>query len=321
MTILIVDRDANLYRAALLKHWPDVQIHCAPTADAVTKDMETAEVLIGLSPYLGDALLSRLPHLKWIHALTTGVDNLLASPVLAAPNAVAITRSRGIHGPQMSELALLMMLGLLRNLPRMIDQARAGEWERWPQPLLAGKTLCVVGLGAIAEALVTRAAAFGMRSIGISDGRTQVPGFERIFPRNAITEAMRETDVLVVIVPYSAQTHHIINAEVIAALPRGAILINIARGGCVEETAVLAALQSGHLGGAGLDVFAVEPLPANSPFRTLPNVILTPHIGGMSDTYAAQVLPIIETNLRLYFEGGIAALPDKITPTTLGKPL
>jgi D-2-hydroxyacid dehydrogenase (NADP+) len=308
--ILIVDRDAATYGAALAARFPQIRLHLATTADAVPEAACGAEVLIGLAPYLSEGLLARLPALRWVHALTTGLDNLLASKMLAPE--VVLTRSRGIHGPQMSELAILMMLALARDFRRMLAEGDAGGWNRWPQPVLAGRRACLVGLGAIAEALAARLNAFGMEVSGVSDGRSTAPGFSRIWPRADLAAAAAAADYLIVILPYAPETHHVVNAEVLAAMPAGSILINISRGGCVDEAALLAALQSGHLGGAGLDVFAVEPLPADSPFRGLPNVIVTPHIGGMSDTYVQQALPIVAGHIAAYLAGGAAAVPSPV---------
>ncbi|WP_176084650.1 D-2-hydroxyacid dehydrogenase [Martelella sp. HB161492] len=308
--ILVIDRDAGFYCDALGRAFPGFTFHRADTADSVSAPALESEVLIGLAPYLGDALLTRMPRLKWVHALTTGVDNLIAAPALGPD--VVITNTHGMHGPQMSELAILMMLSLLRRFEQMMAQSRAGVWQRWPQPLLCGKTVTILGLGAIGEALAARCNAFGMTVTGISDGRQTVDGFARIFPRARRAEAAAEADFLVVIVPYSPKTHHIVDDAVLSAMRPGSYLINIARGGCVDEAALLSHLASGHLAGAGLDVFAVEPLPADSPFRALPNVIVTPHIGGMSDTYAAQALPLVKQHLAEFEAFGLKGITDRI---------
>lgn len=307
--ILVFDRDAEAYCDRLRTAFADHTFHAAADLSAVEARALSSEILIGLAPLLSDELVARMPDLKWIHALTTGVDNLLSSPAVGAD--VIITNSHGVHGTQMSELAILMMMSLARRFPQMLEDQRKGNWNRWKQPVLAGRTACIVGLGAIAEALAERCAAFGMRLTGVSDGRLEVPGFSRVYSRARLTEAAGEADFLVVVVPYSARTHHIVDDAVMAAMRPGSFLINIARGGCVDEDALLRHLQSGHLGGAGLDVFSVEPLPADSPLRTLTNVIVTPHIGGMSDTYVQQVLPVVETHLQQFFSGGCDALTGR----------
>ena len=303
--ILVVDREAEVYAAAIRAAFPQAVVHEAAEAGAVTPGMRGAEVLVGLAPYLPASLTGAMPRLRLVHALTTGVDSLMGLP---AP--VLLTRTGGVHGPQMAELAVLMMLALLRDLPGMQADMAAGRWQRRPQPLLEGRVVCLLGLGAIAEALAVRAAAFGMVVTGVSDGRSAVPGFRRVYPRARLVEAAAEADVLVVIVPLSEATHHIVDARVLAALgPRG-LLVNIARGGCVDEAALLQALESGGIAGAGLDVFETEPLPADHPFRRMPNVIATPHIGGMSDRYAAQAVPVMLRNLAAWVAGD--PLPDLV---------
>lgn len=266
-----------------------------------------ASILCALAPRIAPELVRAMPQLEWVQALTTGVDNLLSMDAL--PPRVTITNSRGIHGPQMSELAILLMLASTRRFPDMVHNQSRGVWDRWPQPVLSGKTVCIVGLGIIAEALAERTNAFGMRIIGVSDGRTEVAGFAKIFPRSGLTEAVSEADFVVVVVPYTPETHHLIGDRVLRAMKRGAVLINVSRGGCISEAALETALRSGHIA-AALDVFETEPLPASSPFWSLPNVIVTPHIGGMSDIYAQQVLPIIADNLEAYATGGVAALKN-----------
>jgi len=313
MSILIIDAQAEFYADALRSRVPGIIVHTASSASGASPAALEAEVLVGLAPYLQDDLLARMPALRWIHALTTGVDNLLASKVLSSE--VVLTRSHGIHGPQMAELAIMLTLALLRDLPGMIDNQRAGKWERWQQPVLDGRRMCVIGLGNIAEALAVRAGAFGMELTGVSDGRLEMPGFARIYPRAQLLEAVSLANVVVVLLPYTPATHHIVNAEVLAAMPQGSLLINIARGGCVDEAALWESLRSGHLGGAGLDVYATEPWGVEQPWRSLANVIATPHVGGMSDAYARNALPILIENLEHWLRGGAIALNDKVERT------
>jgi phosphoglycerate dehydrogenase-like enzyme len=177
--------------------------------------------------------------------------------------------------------------------------------------LLAGKTACLVGLGAIAETLARRCLAMDMRLTGVSNGRTELDGFDRIFRRTDIADAAREADFLIVIAPYSSETHHIIDAKVLAAMKPGAFLVNISRGGCVDEAALLEALDESDIAGAGMDVFATEPLPANSPLWQHPRIIVTPHIGGMSDIYHQQALPLVADNLNAFARSGADGLTGK----------
>lgn len=270
-----------------------------------------AEILMALAPRIPEALVQAMPRLEWIHALTTGYDNLLAMKAL--PEGVAISNSRGMHGPQMAELTILNMMALIRRYPAMLDNQKARKWDRWKQPMLLDKEVCIIGLGSIAEGLVERLLPFGVTVTGISDSRREMPGVARIHPRAALIEAVTTADFVVVLAPYSPETHHIVNDAVLAAMKPTACLVNMARGGCVDELAVVRHLQDGSIGGAALDVFATEPLPADSPIWSAPNMIVTPHVGGMSDTYHLQVIPIIERSLRAYAKGGAQALDNLVS--------
>jgi len=309
-TVLILNNDADWFAAQLRTSCPSFNYRPATTARQALDYAPDASILIGLAPQISDQLLAAMRRLKWIHALTTGVDNLLDSAYLT--KTVTLSNSNGFHGPQMSELAILLMLSTLRNFPKIMENQKARIWERWPQPLLNGKTACVVGLGAVAEGLAPRLNALGMTLIGVSDGRADVPGFDEIYARKDLADAAGRADFLIVLVPYSPATHHIINDQILAAMAPGAILINLARGGCVDETALQARLQSGALRAAALDVFAQEPLPADNNLWTTPGLTITPHIGGFSDVYPQQVLPVVVENLTAWAAGGAAALPNPI---------
>lgn len=307
-TVLVLDREAEWYTHELARTCPEYQFIAAETVAIAMAHAGEAEILVSLAPAISPELISAMPKLEWVQALTTGVDNLLAMPEL--PTSVSITNCSGFHGPQMSELAFLFMLGLSRDFPRMNANQKAGTWQRWPQPLLYGKTVCLLGLGSIAEALARRCVAFEMNVTGVSDGRSAVDGVSRIYRRAELRDAAAECDFLVVIVPYSAQTHHIVAEDILTAMKPGAFVINIARGGCVDEVALLAALRAGQIAGAGLDVFETEPLPSSNPLWTAPNTMLTSHIGGMADIYKHQALPLVARNLAVFAQGAAAAIAD-----------
>ena len=311
--VLVFDQRADWYAEALSALCPGYAFAAATDEAAAIERGSEAQVLVALAPPVSGDMIAAMPRLEWVQALTTGVDNLLTMPELAPQ--VVVTNCRGIHGPQMSELAILLMLALGRKFPAMVRNQSEAVWQRWSQPLLAKRTVCIVGLGAIAEDLDKLCASFEMRVTGVSDGRSTVEGFTAVYRRAEITRAVAEADFVVVVVPYSSATHHLVGAEAIAAMRPDAFLINLSRGGCVDEEALLAALASGAIGGAGLDVFQTEPLPAASPFWRLPNVIVTPHIGGMSDTYHEQALPIVAANLNAYARSGADGLASRIERT------
>ena len=192
----------------------------------------------------------------------------------------------------------------------MLRNQQKHVWERWPQKLLSGKTVVLVGIGPIAEDLALRCAAFGLRVIGVSDARTAALHFEKIFPRSRLQQAAATADFMIVLVPLSAQTRHMIDDGVLGAMKPTGILINLARGPVVDEKALIQRLLDGSIAGAALDVFEEEPLPSDSPLWDMPNVIVTPRIGGMSDIYADQVLPIVVHNLRCFMDGRLAEMKN-----------
>lgn len=311
--VLVIGEQAAWFCERLAARCPGYRFYPALNVEQGLQAAEDAEILIGFAPQLSDTLLARMPKLKWIHALTTGVDNIIQSPALRP--GVFVSNSKGIHGPQMSELAILLMLSSLRDFPAMLANQAAHKWDPWPQPMLYGRRVCIIGLGAIAEDLATRLIALGMTLSGVSDGRKQVPGFADIFPRSEIETAVAGADFVIVLAPYTPATRHIVNDRVLVAMGTNAILINLSRGECVDEAALVTRLRDRTIRAAALDVFAQEPLPANDPLWATPKLTMTPHIGGRSDVYREQVFPLIVRNLEAWSRGGGEALPDLVAPT------
>ncbi len=309
-TVLIRDTDADWYAQQLATLCSGYRFVAAKDDGTALRHASQANIIIGLAPYLDQALIAAAVQLEWVQALTAGVDNLLAMPALRAD--VTLSNCNGFHAPQMSELAFLMMLSLNRDAPRMQQNQGQKIWQRWPQKLLYHKTVTIVGVGAIAEGLAKRCKAFDMTVIGVSDGRAQVPDFDKMVKRDSLLAAAAECDFLIALTPYDATTRHIIGAKVFAAMPPWSYLINLSRGGCVDEAALVEALTSGAIAGAGLDVFAQEPLPENDPLWRAPNIMITPHIGGMADIYKQQALPRVADNLNAYAAQGASALSGLI---------
>lgn len=304
MSVLILEDGVHIVADDARKACPSLTIMAAPNAGAAVPMAGEAEVLVALAHDVTEELVAAMPRLRYICSLTAGVDHLHSLKALKPD--VRITSGRGIHGPQMSELAFLYMIALSRDFPAMHANQRAHVWQRWPQKLLLGKTAVLVGIGPIAEEMAARCKAFGMQVLGISDARASAPGFDRLMPRAQLREAAGLADFLIVLVPLSARTRHMIDDGVLAVMKRGGIIINLARGPVVDETALVARLRDGTLGGAGLDVFEEEPLPDESPLWDMPNVIVTPRIGGMSDVFAQQILPIVAHNIISFAEGRAA---------------
>jgi D-2-hydroxyacid dehydrogenase (NADP+) len=219
-----------------------------------------------------------------------------------------VTNMHGMHGVPMTEAALLAMLSLSRNAPLLFRNQVLRRWERFPPNLLYGRTAGIFGVGAIATMLAPQLKSLGMRVIGISSGKRPVAGFDRIYGREELVVAVREVDFLILLTPYSAETHNLVDAKVLAAMKPTSFLINLARGGVVDEGALLDALRAGRIAGAALDVFAAEPLPEDHPFWAMENVIVSPHLGGFNDSYVAQTLPVLLENIRRFVAGEFDAM-------------
>ena len=308
--VLILDMNADNYRERLARRFPAVAFHATHDAKEAETVIEGVEVIIALGHHIPSTLLAKAKNLKWVQALTTGTDTLTAPGVL--PQHVLLTSTRGIHGPQMSELAFLNMIALARNFRKMQRNQAEGKWEQWSQPILEGKTIVIVGLGLLAEHLAERCKLFGMAVIGVSGGRAKVPYFDEVHPRTELVKLAARADFLMLLVPYSKDTHHLINRDVMGAMKPSAFLINLARGGVLDEAALIEHLQAGKIAGAALDIFSKQPLPPDNPLWRMPNVIITPNIGGRSDRFVEQTMAIVEPNLQAFLDGRLKDLRNLV---------
>jgi len=305
------------YLQRLRSSFPDVHIDLVDHHSKVDPYIEDAEILITFGPMTSERVFERAHRLKWVQALGTGTDGITDRPSLA-PH-VLVTNVRGVHGDAMSEAALMLMLALSRQLPRSLECQARHSWERFPARLLTGKTAGIVGVGVIAEDLAPKCKAFGMRVVGVTSGVRPLAGFDEMLPRAALTEVAARVDFLILLTPYSPSTHGLVNAAVLSAMKPSAYLINLARGGVVDEAALLRALQDKRIAGAALDVFATEPLPADSPLWSAPNVIVTAHQGGFHDEYPARALPIIEENIRHFVAGRFDRMLNRVERAADGR--
>ena len=299
--LTLPDKVIAQYRDGLLARFPDLTIDAVNHHSKVAPYIGAAEVLITFGPMMAEHVLEAAPNLKWIQALGSGTDGIADRPSLRRD--VVVTNIHGIHAPPVSEAAIMGMLALSRDLPRVLHNQDRRVWRRWPLRLLDGKTAGIFGLGVIAEGLAPRLKALGMRVVGISSTRRSVAGFDEVRGRDDLIEAVRDLDYLVLLTPYTPETRHIVGATVFAAMKPTSYLINLARGGVVDEEALIAALREGRIAGAALDVFAKEPLPEDHPFWSMENVIITPHLGGFYDEYPLRALPVIEHNMRCFLAG------------------
>jgi D-2-hydroxyacid dehydrogenase (NADP+) len=289
------------YYQRLTAEFPQLLVDLAGHHSEVGPSLSTTDILVTFAPMLTDALLRKAEKLKFVQTLGTGVDNLIDLPSLRSN--VLITNIHGIHGAAMSEAAIMAMLALSRNFPRIVRNQDRHDWQRWPARLLEGKTVGIFGVGAIAEALAPKCKALGMTVVGISSTKRVVANFDRMFARDELANAVSNLDYLIVLSPYSSATRNILNSRIFSAMKPSAYFVNLARGGVVDESALIDALEREQIAGAALDVFSEEPLPAEHAFWSMKNVIVMPHLAGFNDQYAAQALPVVVENIRKFLAG------------------
>lgn len=299
MKLLILEEQAEDYKKALQSRFPEIFIHAARQEEEIGHFIEEMEILLAFR--ISDELIKKASKLQWIQSLATGVDYIINLPSLRKE--VLVTSTRGIHGPQMSEMAFLLMLSLNRNFPKMVRNQDLGVWERWPAKLLFQKKVGILGMGVIGEEIARKAKAFGMTVYGIDIVKRKMDAVDFFYGPEDILKVAEVVDYFIIVAPYTPQTYQIVNERVLSVMKSTAFLINIGRGELVKEEALMDALSSNRIAGAALDTFCQEPLPPNHPFWRMKNVIVTPHVGGMSDIYREQVLTIFEENLRRFLRG------------------
>ena len=302
------------YRARLSAKFPELAIDVADQQSKYAALIGSADILLTFGQMMKNLKvdLKDAANLKWIQALGTGTDGIADQPTLKP--SVIVTTLHGIHGPPVSEAALAGMLALSRDIPRAVRSQDQKAWVRWPAKLLDGKAVGILGIGAIAETLAPKCKALGMKVIGLSSATRPVAGFDRMHGRDELLRIAPELDYLVLLTPYSAATHNLIDAKVFAAMKPTSYLINLARGGIVDEDALVDALRAGRIAGAALDVFQQEPLPATHPLWSFKNVIVTTHQGGFCDVYVDLALLIITYNMRCFLAGDLKSMVNVMSP-------
>jgi D-2-hydroxyacid dehydrogenase (NADP+) len=295
------------YYHGIKAQFPKLNVNVVDHHSKTSPFIEEADVLVTFGPMMAEAVLENAHHLKWIQALGSGVDGITNRPALKEQ--VIVTNLHGIHGAPVSEAALMMMLGQARHYKTMVHQQLQSTWARQaPVSLLKGKTVTIYGVGVISAELAPKCKALGMRVLGISSSVRDVAGFDDIVPRQDCQRAIQEADFLVLLTPYSQETHHLINAQTLSMMKSTCHLINLARGGVVQEEDLLRALQSGQIASAALDVFAQEPLPPDHPLWSQHNVSITPHMGGFYDAYVSEALPVITENIKHFMAGNYSEM-------------
>jgi phosphoglycerate dehydrogenase-like enzyme len=289
-------------------------------SDAVLDAVSSAEVYFGYG--IGAELL-RGGSLEWVHSGAAGVGSSLTPEMLAS--SVLFTNSAGVHAPPMAESVLAMILFFGRGLDLAVQSQRRGRWDKdafyragAPVGELAEATVGIVGFGGVGREVARRVAALGARVLAVGR-RPPRPGVADLEPlvgegrlgerievlhgEGGLDTVLRSSDTLVLTAPETADTRGMIDAQALERVKEGALLINVARGRLVDQAALVRSLESGRLRGAGLDVFAREPLPQDHPFWSLPNVIVTPHVSAVTRGFWDREATLMTENVRRYLGG------------------
>ncbi len=278
--------------------------------------VEARDADIALLGAFAKEILETATSLKWAHIPWAGVDSLIDA-IRRTP--AIVTCGKGVFDAPMADHVFALLLTLTRQINTFLRYQIAGIWRReTPNSTLTdlwGKTMGIVGLGSIGKEVARRASIFGMRVLAVKrrpSAISEEPVDGLFLSYEGLRLMLPECDVVVVTSALTPQTRYLIGKNELASMKRGAILINVARGSVVDEQALAEALISGHLAGVGLDVFENEPLSPNSPLWHMPNVVITPHVGGLSERTRQRVFERFLENLRRFLSGEeLLGLVDK----------
>lgn len=275
--------------------------------DRFADEIPDAEVMVGWQ--LRNEQLQKAKNLRWIHATTAAVHQLMFPELIASD--VRVTNSTDIHGPVVAEHAIALILALAKGLPlaaKYQAEHRWGQQDLWRSRLrpreIGGATLGIIGLGAIGKHSVRLAKGLGMRVLAVRDHpQLGAEGADRVFDAHRLHEMLAEADYVLLAAPLTAKTKALFNDDTFAAMRSDGCFLNVSRGGLVDEVALDRALRSGQIRAAALDVFATEPLPAESPLWGLENLLITPHTAALTEKLWERHFVRISENLRRYVDG------------------
>ena len=285
---------------------PDVNFVMVDSVEQARKEAVDAQAVLG---YCDEEMLSNSPGLFWVQVYSAGVERCVANPSIHEGNRL-LTNGQRIGSPALAEHSIAMMMMLARGLDIYYGNQLKGEWKRETQLdrtdhiELEGRTLLVVGLGGIGSQVAKRGHGLGMRVIATRNSRREGPEYvEYVGLAHELNELAAQADVVINTVPLTDQTRGIFNAKFFAAMKPTAFFISVGRGGSTVTDDLVKALNTGSIGGAGLDVTDPEPLPEGHPLWTTPRVIITPHTAGRSDKGRDRLYLMVKENLRRYVNG------------------
>jgi glyoxylate/hydroxypyruvate reductase len=267
--------------------------------------LSQAEILFDFDPTHREDLPELAPNVKWIQATSAGIGQFVRRMRYAERTPWIYTTASGVHARPLAEFVIMAMLMFAKDFVYLQREQANQHWQRYTGAALAGKTLGIIGLGRIGQEIARLAKAFDVRVIGSRRQPTDDPvdHVDVLYSPAELPLLLHEANFLALAVPHTDETERLIGAKELALLPQGAVLINIARGAVVDQSALVEALRSGHLRGAALDVFEKEPLPPGDPLWTMPNVLISPHSASTVDTENDKLTALFIDNLKRYLAG------------------
>lgn len=260
------------------------------------------EVILG---HFRPEVCAAAPNLRWIQSFSTGMDKFLF-PAIVERDEVAISNVAGLYASQGGEHAWALLLALTRQIPLAVKNMEKRAWEGEAVVEIAGMTLGVIGMGGFGVEISKRAQGYDMQVIAIDPVRTEKPPYVhelRPTSQETLHDLLRRADIVMMACPLTKETYHLISAAELALIKPSAYLINVTRGGIIDEPALVDALKAGQIAGAALDVTEKEPLPQDSPLWDAPNLILTPHRAGASQHRPRKIFEFFMQNLNRYING------------------
>jgi len=275
-----------------------IEIVKVDSREEALKAIRDVDILFGK---IDRELFLAAKNLKWVQVSSAGVDAYLFPELVGSQ--VLLTNASGIHRTPISEMIMLMALALAKKLHKYIQFKNKAIWKRIRTEELSDKTMGILGLGSIGMETAWKAKCFNMRVLALKKKPIRRPTYiDEVLGPEDLDYLLKESDFLVITLPLTAETYHMIGERELRMMKPTAYLINVARGAIVDSKALIKALKEGWIAGAALDVFEEEPLPEDSEFWRLENVIITPHIAGMSPNYAERLVEIFCENLKRYLE-------------------
>lgn len=265
--------------------------------------LRDAEIVAGWNPSVAEEVLSEGSAFRWLQMWSAGVDRLPLDELFQ--RGIFVTAANGVHANPISETVLGMMLALTRKLQQNVRSQVSRSWKPYHfVPEMHGKTVGIVGVGAIGSEVARLCKAFSMTVIGVRRSGAPAEHVDRMYDMQGLHQLLAESDYVVLTLPLTAETRRVIGERELALMKPNAFFVNIGRGATVDEAALIEALRAGRIAGAGLDVFEVEPLPAESPLWDMEQVIVAPHMSGTTEYYNDRVIELFVRNLRDYLAGG-----------------